>query len=350
MKIRNYLGVLVSLTLVITATEMIQLPNAEADPIPSAPVTQRQPLSYTEALASPDWIAIPGGLVYKSCLHEVPDGSDVSADGIVTMNKTVVDVFPTCPYSGIVQDPGMASAALAANDPAAIEFAPDYGGPTVINPPAGSSIAQEKTTPTGWLLASWWTATVEITKLSAQWTVPANPASNGALVYLFPSVEPSGSGGAIIQPVLQWGNNGAFGGNAWVMANWYVPSSGNASYSSPQTTPVGSVIIGTMTRTSSTTGTWSIGFTNKSAGTSKTLSINTGKTSWKAVQGGVLEAYSVGTCQKLPKVTSLTFGSISVSSSSGTVTPSFVGYKWVTTCGVSISVTSTSTKLGWNPS
>jgi len=57
------------------------------------------------------------------------------------------------------------------------------------------------------------------------WTVPSNPSDNGALIYLFNGIEPSNFS-AILQPVLQYGSNGAFGGNYWVIASWYVGNSG----------------------------------------------------------------------------------------------------------------------------
>jgi hypothetical protein len=45
-------------------------------------------------------VATPGGIMYKDCVHEVPDGATVSADGVVTKDGTVAETFAPCPYPG----------------------------------------------------------------------------------------------------------------------------------------------------------------------------------------------------------------------------------------------------------
>jgi hypothetical protein len=63
-----------------------------------------------------------------------------------------------------------------------------------------------------------------ITGFSTDWIVPANPpANNGQLLYLFNGLQDGFSATShILQPVLQYGNNGRFGGNYWAINNWYV--------------------------------------------------------------------------------------------------------------------------------
>lgn len=67
--------------------------TAESLPFPTFP-------SSADALASGDWVATPGGIMYKDCVHEVPDGATVSADGVVTKDGTVAETFAPCPYPG----------------------------------------------------------------------------------------------------------------------------------------------------------------------------------------------------------------------------------------------------------
>lgn len=59
--------------------------------------------------------------------------------------------------------------------------------------------------------------------------IPSPPSSNdGQIIYFFLGLEPEGQS-AILQPVLQWGYNGMFGGNYWCIADWYVYNN-NANY------------------------------------------------------------------------------------------------------------------------
>jgi len=67
------------------------------------------PTSFEEALTSPDYAPVPGGLlVHKSCVHAVPDNAYVDVDGSVWVGGEIVgdeyvggqlvDAFEPCPY------------------------------------------------------------------------------------------------------------------------------------------------------------------------------------------------------------------------------------------------------------
>lgn len=106
-----------------------------------------------------------------------------------------------------------------------------------------------------------------------------------------------------------------------------------------------------MTRSSSNTATWTISFTDKTAGTAaQTLTATGSVTSWKDVQGGVMETYGVNSCGQLPSAGKIAFSNISVSSASGVMTPSFGLYKpngSSTPCSADAAWTNTSTALSW---
>lgn len=75
---------------------------------------------------------------------------------------------------------------------------------------------------TGWITDAYWNrpAGHAITRDTAKWVVPAAPSANdGQLIYLFNGIQQSQ---AILQPVLQWGANGSFGGSYWSATCWYV--------------------------------------------------------------------------------------------------------------------------------
>jgi len=307
---------------------------------PSTVSDRLPPPSYAEAQDSPDWVPTPVGLVYKSCVYEVPDDASVSEDGVVSANG-IIERLPVCPYSGVIPVPRWAQ----------VDGGPNQAATTGEKDRGSNSGKRKGPVPytDGWWLDSWWSSPWQITRLSTTWTVPHNPASTGALIYLFPSVEANVSPktAAIVQPVLQWGSGPAGGGAYWIMVNWYCPpDTSNCVHGSPVSTASGHVINGTMTRSSGTATDWHVGFTENSSGASGALFVGTAYTSWPWVQGGVLEAYHVTMCSQLPG-SNVTFSGIAVTSASGAVTPQFSLEKPNASCSGTVLASSNSTTLGW---
>jgi hypothetical protein len=107
--------------------------------------------------------------------------------------------------------------------------------------------AQQAPLASGWICYAWWNRTNTITSFSTTWTVPPDPATDNGLVYIFNGIQ---SASMIYQPVLQWGNNGAFGGNYWCVASWYADGqTGPAFHSAPVTVNVGTELTGVVTLT-----------------------------------------------------------------------------------------------------
>ena len=102
----------------------------------------------------------------------------------------------------------------------------------------------------GWITyASWRNRTAKpVTLFRSTWIVPPQPATNsGQLIYLFNGIQNSTM---IFQPVLQWGNNGKFGGPYWVVASWYADGKlGQAFHSPPVPVDVGKNLVGIITVT-----------------------------------------------------------------------------------------------------
>jgi hypothetical protein len=67
-----------------------------------------------------------------------------------------------------------------------------------------------------------------IENFRAHWKVPSEPLTKSSqVIFIFNGIQNSDW---ILQPVLQWGDNGKFGGGYWVVASWYV-SQGQAFHS-----------------------------------------------------------------------------------------------------------------------
>jgi hypothetical protein len=101
----------------------------------------------------------------------------------------------------------------------------------------------------GWITYAQNNNTLAVSTFSTFWTVPTAPSTNdGQLLYLFNGLQdgvlPTSH---ILQPVLQYGSNNAFGGNYWVINNWYAScSTCQAYYATPVGTATGTTLNGVM--------------------------------------------------------------------------------------------------------
>ncbi len=70
----------------------------------------------------------------------------------------------------------------------------------------------------------WFVCESNFRALVGYWNIPAAPQNTAnVLLYIFNGMQPTGASSLpLIQPVLQWGFNGAFGGQYWSVASWHV--------------------------------------------------------------------------------------------------------------------------------
>jgi hypothetical protein len=134
-----------------------------------------------------------------------------------------------------------------------------------------------------------------------KWWVPTHPSNNGALEYIWPGLEnlySNGDWASVIQPVLQWGSNGDFGGNYWSMAAWVVNNGGSAWHSTPVTVYDGDELGGSLWMVSSSE--WQIQANDYTRGT-YTWTQNTpgSQPSYNWAQLGVVELYDLTSCNQL---------------------------------------------------
>jgi hypothetical protein len=225
--------------------------------------------------AHPGWVQVPGALIRPDCVHEVPMGAKVGANGDVSLAGSVVAHYDACPEQAIITRP--------------------QGGvtPKFDTPGTGN----------GWVEAVQWEVPLKsgdnIDELTGKWVVPANPSENGGLIYLFNGIEPT-TENLILQPVLQWGANGYFGGNYWVIASWLVGS--NAYYSPDEKVSAGDTILGTTYITSSSGGTlnWESWAQDTTSGAYSWLGAWSTGYQWNWAFSGVLEAYYITSCSEFP--------------------------------------------------
>jgi hypothetical protein len=258
--------------------------------------------------ASAKTVMTPYGQADDSCVHETPMGGSIDVQtGDVTVNGAVVDHFAPCSVSWQLQAPQKDGTAV-----------PSSSGGTVL-PASGGWYAWSNAP-----AVSVGGAVRPFDQLGAQWVVPTDPSPpNGdtPLEYFFSSLQNnqgnsnSGMGGCgsnnnviIIQPVLQWGSNGANGGAYWTMASWEVWGcnsdcrTGCSSAHSPyEQVYEGDKIIGTMWQYTGNLDSWEIYTDDSTTGVYTYNTIYSIPNSWpkfEAAQGGVNENYGI-TCNDL---------------------------------------------------
>lgn len=180
----------------------------------------------------------PGGRrLHRSCMHEIPQGG--SLDGansrITDANGNVVEQYTKCKYkqhSSVV--PGR-SGISPVPDTALYQ---EYSGADA------TSVVCGNWGPPFWAdryCPAWYNS------FSGTVHVPADPTDVGQLIYLWSGIAattnlPAGAMfNPLLQPVLQWGNNGFpnGGGAFWTFSSWYIDAFGNAIKSLPQTIAAG---------------------------------------------------------------------------------------------------------------
>jgi hypothetical protein len=263
----------------------------------SALLSAQTVLDYHEAVAEhPDWVQIPGALIRRDCVHEVPKdakvvigrGGETTGDDLV-FNGRLIAHYDPCPEAPVITRPQGHNIANA-----------ESNGP-------GNSGGYVPGTGNGWVEASQWNVPLRagdnIDYMGGSWTVPTNPSENGGLIYMFNGIEPA-SEDRILQPVLQYGFSPAGGGNYWAIASWYVgPNGSGIAYHSPlEIVNPGDTILGYSQMISSSGGNqiWQVLAWDLNTGFSSPLAISISGFRWTWAFAGVLEAYNVTSCNEFP--------------------------------------------------
>lgn len=235
-----------------------------------------------------DLVTTPFGKVERRCVYELGEGESVQDESTV-MTRT--GMLKSLDGTGC-GTPDRTGNALAKSGP--------YGTD-------------------GWVMAGWWDFMDRAKELVSDFTVPRDPASAGAQVlFFFSSFLTAGAPGErwIVQPVLEYGKNGGYGGHYWLMGGWIVKGYGSVHYNSkPVRVYAGDKLRGKIQGKRCTAEgrcTWTVTMQNLTRHTSSTLASNVRLPPMVTVQGGVMEAYDVTFCTDYPAQTHLDFTGIKV--------------------------------------
>lgn len=295
---------------------------------PTAVSRSNQSVKTEVALVSAqgDYVATPAGWYHRSCVHEIPDGARWDTAGVVTRRDGSVYRIPPCAYASYPLN----------------------------QPPSGVGMAPQTPTNSGWIEYAYVTVAPPdwFHQLTAYWTVPAAPVgqySGTQVFYSFPGLQ---SASYIIQPVVQYGYNGSFGGSYWTMASWYCNTGSNCNHSTPVTIYPSDVMYGSVMPSGCSNGicTWTITTQDVTRPAQTRLTWNDTQ-SYTFATGGALEVYGLTACNQYP-TTGIFYTGITLYDNSGQLSPSWTNYTaggLNPSCNFSLASTPTTVSLYFNP-
>jgi hypothetical protein len=177
-----------SIAALCTATEA----NAQAAAQQSVGAESSLPQVTSRAFAAhPEYILTPKGVfAHKTCVHSLEKGDQVDHAGNIRKNDGTVQVVSACAYPEIPGHMQMQT----------------------------QSQGVQPATDNGWTEYAYWFAPSAVGVFQNDFHVPEAPGNfDGQLIYIFPGMQ---GGGAIIQTVIQYGNNGGWGGQYWTLNTW----------------------------------------------------------------------------------------------------------------------------------
>ncbi|AUH51321.1 hypothetical protein CXB49_11095 [Chromobacterium sp. ATCC 53434] len=264
----------------------LQTPALAADAVRPTTAAAHRPAGVPA-----DYVVTPFGYFHPSCVQEIRPGETLQADGRIRAADGGLRAAVACRHARF----GPQGEAIGQNGPAP---KPQASTDDQIN---------------GWVLDTELVTSSAYAGISANWTVPAAPASSdGQVVYFFPGLQDRNNVQSILQPVLGWN---AFNDNRWTIASWNCCRDGAVNYSTPQATASGNQIVGTVQNNcaagTATCTSWNIVTRDATRNVASTLSrtSNYGQTfNWAF--GGVLEVYGVNSCDDYPSDGAMSFTAV----------------------------------------
>jgi len=231
--------------------------------LPESPTGSTVAPNLSTAPLDTDLVATPAGWYHRDCVHAVANGAHVDIHGSVRLPDGNVYQLPRCSHPGRV--------ALAA--------------------PVDN----------GWIESGAYATGTSWGLLSANWTVPAQPASyaSNQVYYSFPGIQ---SNNYIIQPVMTYGYAPGYGGNSWTAASWHCNDGSDCTHSAAITMAAGDVVLGTVSASGCANNvcTWTITTADVTKGTRSVYTVDDTAGYYYAV-GGAVEAYGLTSCNQFPR-------------------------------------------------
>ncbi|MER5175760.1 MAG: hypothetical protein ABJB76_00280, partial [Candidatus Nitrosocosmicus sp.] len=196
----------------------------------------------------------------------------------------------------------------------------------------------------GWITYAYWNNNTgtPISSFTTSWIVPPLPSTqSGQTIFFFNGIQNSTY---IYQPVLQWGQSAAGGGDYWSVASWYVDSStGPAFHSSLVRVNPGDTLIGIMTLSSQNGASFNYNCVFQGITDSSLPVQNIQELTWCAE---TLEAYGITNCLDYPSISKTVMSTINIQTGNTHPNIAWTPNNSVTDCGQHTVVVSNSASAG----
>lgn len=302
-------------------------PSSDAPTVAQPPSAQLLSVQPERLISSDaDSMITPAGWKPKACVTEIPNGAKVSRAGLVTRKDGSNFQIVKCIWNGRRSPNPRASSTHGAG----LVFPID----------------------SGWVewAANYTTGSPFQTLLSG-WHVPAAPTGSytGTQVYFAFSGFQRDS--FIIQPVLQYGYNGVWGGSYWTAAAWRCDLGPNCTHGNWITANPGDSLTTVIAASgcASNSCTWAIGLGNWNQSTSASHQF-TDNDLYLWASGGVVEVYGLTSCSQFP-AEGIWFSGVAASDHNGaqTLTPTnYISPGLSPSCQFNVSSTASTVRLYHN--
>lgn len=244
--------------------------------------------SYSEAVKQhPDWAQMPGELIRRDCVHEIPKGAtlefakDGSLSGNVTLHGELIAHYDACPEKAIV---------IGAQNG---------------NHDVAEAAEKEEAVGNGWVEDDQWNAPLasndSIDYLAGNWTVPAYPKNVDTQVLYLANGIGNSTGKLLLENALEYGYNGAFGGQYYTISTFLITTT-NVYYSVPEYVNPGDSLSAAiqMTGVSGNYLNWESLIVDNTSGAWTENSYWTTGAHWTMAYAGILKAFNLYTCAEFP--------------------------------------------------
>ena len=275
-----------------------------------------------------------GSLAKKSCIYSVPDNAKVE-NGEIILPSGVTEKMKPCGN----QAPGNPGGGTGSAAP------PPAPAVAAVPAKAARSAAYTGRCYQGYNAAYWAGSCYQSGKwLEQMWeryTVPANPAKAGALVYLWGGLEDSSAGRDVLQDVLTWGPSPAVkkDPHVWYATPWYGSNGTYIHGHSIATAPghtIDTALLATNCRSNGTYCNWGLVVTDLNTHQTTQFSV----VSWQSfhiVFGADAEVYGATACSQMPANGYAAFRRLSIVNGYGKIVPASFGVRYPSPhCNVSM--------------
>jgi hypothetical protein len=298
-----------------------QISQAESEGSSSAAIVAH-PTQLPDGVPA-GFVATPVGFFHPSCLVHVNSNEALDSNGTIHASSGIARATSVCAYqhydnSGkpaaatvLAASAAGTTAAGAGADGLAPSNSPD--GTPVLTPLAATNDIE------GWALADFSTFNAGVSRLSTNWVVPPTPAKSGQVLFFFPGTQSldGKAGGTILQPVLAYENS------QWFVQSWNCcEGGGNAEFGDSVPVSPGDTILGTNVGTNCNASTgicnnWHIETKDQRTGQASEFDTSSFGHPHQWIFGGVLEVYSLTSCDQLPTTGALTYNNFSINDING---------------------------------